>query len=142
MKYSYRINQDDENEAWVPFEHLYELEKYFAEMKNNDSPYILYAAIEISSERIIVVEGMKNVVARGLFKKVKYHHYELSVFIGTNHSTDEWHLLEVKDDFETFYQSFKSVVENPESIDLSRWQNESELLLEEDRSNTPMEMEF
>ena len=73
---------------------------------------------------------------------MKYHRYELSVFIGTDHSTDEWHVLEVKDDFETFYQAFKSVVENPESIDLSRWQNESELLLEEDRSNTPMEMEF
>jgi len=142
MKYSYRINHDDENEAWIPFEHFSELEKYFIEMKNSDTPYTLYAANEISPKRIIVVEGAKNVILKGLFKKVKYDCYVLSLFIGTNHSTDELQVLELKDGFETFYQSFESIVENTESIDFSRWQNESELLLEEDRGITPMALEF
>ena len=39
-------------------------------------------------------------------------------------------------------QSFESIVVNTESIDFSRWQNESELLLEEDSGITPLALEF
>lgn len=142
MKYSYRItNIREENEEWVSFDFFHELEKFLDEMKKEDTLYILDVAIEISPERIIVIEGTKRVEFKGWFRKVKYS-YELDVAIGTDHSTDEWYILELEDDFENFYQSFESAVENPEFIDFSSWKNDSEHLNEEDRSSSPMAMEF
>ena len=136
MKYSYRINHDDENEVWIPFEHFGELEKYLNEMKSDDILYTVEVAIEFSPERIFVIEATKEAERKGLFRKLEFR-YELDVIIGTTSATKNWYVREF--DEEAFYQSFKSAIEHPEFIDFSDWDDDTEHLDEDDQNTGAMD---
>ena len=138
MKYSYRINHDDENEKWTPFEHFHDLEKYLIEMSKEEFFYTVEVAIQFSPERIFVIEGTRESQVKGLFRKLSYR-YELDVVVGTKTTTDNWYVLELVDDHEQFYRLFKSAVENPEFIDFGDWDDDTDCLDEEDKNTGVMD---